>query len=112
MRNSIPPKLFIPGIREDKVDEVFDGAIDYSRRLGVCPTGAKIFKLRFMHDGEPFEAEVGKPHPYYPNVPEGKILLIIEQGRPSLYDVQAIPSSFLVGKLDTLGVTYFTEEDG
>ncbi len=105
------PKFFIPGIPTEKTDAVFDGAIEYSRKMGTKATGVKIFKLFFEHKGKKLEAEIGKPHPHYPDESGSVVKLIIEQRSPALYDVQASPQPFLVGKHDVQHVIYFSIDE-
>jgi len=103
------PTFFIPGIAEDKAEGVFEQVIEQSQQLGTNPTGAKVFRLYFTHDGKDLVAEVGKPHPHYPNVPGSEVKLIVEQRSPRLYKVEALPSPFLVGHTDTQHVVHFSE---
>jgi hypothetical protein len=103
------PKFFIPGVDASKAASMFDEIIEDNKRIGTNPTGEKLFRLDFKHDGEEFIAEVGKPHPYSPNFPGSMVRLIVEQRTPRLYKVEAIPNSFLVGHPDTLSRTKFVD---
>jgi hypothetical protein len=106
--NSIP-SFFIPGIQQDEAESTFEDIIGRNKAGSTNPTGAKIFRLHFNHDGKQHVAEVGKKHPYYPNSPGSMVRLIIEQRSPMLYNVIATPADFLVGHSDTIRETKFSD---
>lgn len=53
------PAFFVPGVAEDKAEEVFGALAKFAGRP-VPPPDERIYRIEWDHDGERWIAEVGK----------------------------------------------------
>ena len=100
-------KFFIPDVESERTEEVYKSITDFAAMQGWPATGRRIFKLSYRHDGEYYEAEVGR------RARNGEIVWAILESGPYLICtltrgvMGGMP--LLVGRDDAIHVTDFEE---
>jgi hypothetical protein len=53
------PAFFVPGVAEDKAEEVFEGLARFAG-AAVPPHDERVYRIEWIHDGERWTGEVGR----------------------------------------------------